>query len=287
MNPKIFIGSSVEGKFIAEALNANLDHEIRGRVWPNTFIAGSITIDSLLKECDENNFAIFVFSPDDVVKMRDKTFYGARDNVIFESGLFMGQLGREQVFIVTPRNLPDYHLLTDLLGVTTLTYDANRVKNPSEVRSALQTAATDISMAIKVNAWKKHQLNIIARASIEPAATWKLKVHFDFINPMHEPLIIESLDFELNSNLKIDATKGADYYKKPKFLFSNDGKHVYHEQSVIQGKTRVLSSWMPIDPSIGLDQLELAIKNKQTGIWKYRCTWLKNAVTTFQYEIAI
>jgi hypothetical protein len=287
MNPKVFIGSSVEGKFIAEALNANLEHEIRGRVWSNTFPAASITIDNLLKECNENNFSIFVFSPDDVVKMRDKSFYGARDNVIFESGLFMGTLGREQVFIVTPRNLADYHLLTDLSGVTTLTYDANRVKNPTDVRSALQAAATEISTAIKSSAWKKHQLNISARASTEPAATWKLKVHFDFINPLHEPLIIESLDFDLNSNLKIDSTKGADYYKKPKFLYSNAGTHIYHEQSIIQGKNPVLSSWMPIDPSIGFDKLEVAVKNKQIGVWKYRCAWLKDAMTTFQYEVTI
>lgn len=287
MNPKVFIGSSVEGKFIAEALNANLEHEIRGRLWPNTFPVSSITIERLLVECNGNNFAIFVFSPDDVLKMREKTFFGARDNVIFESGLFMGTLGREQVYIVTPRNLPDFHLLTDLNGVTVLTYDATRVSHPGDVRSALQTAATEISLAIKESAWRKHMLSISTSAKEEPSATWKLKAYFDFTNPCHEPLIIESVDFQLHPDFKIDTTKGADYYRKPKFLFSREGQHAYHEQVIIEGKKRPLSSWMPIDPSIGLPKLQEALKNKKFGVWKYRCTWLKESVTSFQYEVAL
>jgi hypothetical protein len=38
----------------------------------------------------------------------------ARNNVIFEIGLFIGGLGRERVFIVTPQNTGDFRIPSDL-----------------------------------------------------------------------------------------------------------------------------------------------------------------------------
>ncbi|MEJ7677510.1 MAG: hypothetical protein WKG06_06485 [Segetibacter sp.] len=43
--PRIFIGSSVEGKNIAEAINANLDFDAWCTIWPHTFGASGITIE--------------------------------------------------------------------------------------------------------------------------------------------------------------------------------------------------------------------------------------------------
>jgi predicted nucleotide-binding protein len=56
--------------------------------------------------------------------LRKKT---PRDNVVFELGLFMGAIGRDRTFIVSPRK-NDLKLPTDLLGVTHLSYEADGLK---------------------------------------------------------------------------------------------------------------------------------------------------------------
>jgi len=75
-----------------------------------------------LDSLDDFDFGIFVFSPDDIVKMRGQEFQSARDNVLFELGLFIGRLGKERGIILLPRGQEDFHLPTDLLGITPGTY---------------------------------------------------------------------------------------------------------------------------------------------------------------------
>lgn len=43
---------------------------------------------------------MFILAPDDMTFSKDETKPAPRDNVLFESGLFMGVLGRERVFLV-------------------------------------------------------------------------------------------------------------------------------------------------------------------------------------------
>ena len=57
--------------------------------------------------------------------MRGVEYVGVRDNVIFEFGLFVGQLGREKSIIVTPKN-DNPHLPSDLLGVHVLKFQSDR-----------------------------------------------------------------------------------------------------------------------------------------------------------------
>jgi predicted nucleotide-binding protein len=57
-----------------------------------------------------SDFGVFVFPPDDVVRMRKKEHQAIRDNVIFELGLFIGRLGRERNFIVMPRGTDKLHI---------------------------------------------------------------------------------------------------------------------------------------------------------------------------------
>src|SRR4029077_8557404 len=69
MKPRVFIASSVEGKRLAEAIQANLDHDAYCTVWSQRpFVTG--TIDSLLESVRTNDFGVFVLSPDDVTVLR-------------------------------------------------------------------------------------------------------------------------------------------------------------------------------------------------------------------------
>jgi hypothetical protein len=124
--PRLFIASSAESLTIAEAVNVNLDHEFEVTIWKNgTFKLSSTVIDDLIIKSSSVDFALFLFTPDDIATIKSREEHIVRDNVLFEMGLFIGAIGKERSFILKPRN-EDMHLPTDLLGTTTADYDANR-----------------------------------------------------------------------------------------------------------------------------------------------------------------
>ena len=97
-----------------------------------------LLVDDLVAELNESDFGVFVFSADDVVKMRTEEMKAVRDNVIFELGLFVGRLGRARNFMVRPHNAADLHIPTDLTGLSPLTFNLNR--RDENVVAALGTA---------------------------------------------------------------------------------------------------------------------------------------------------
>jgi Predicted nucleotide-binding protein containing TIR-like domain len=138
--PRIFIGSSVEGLYVADAVNVNLDHSAEVTIWRNgTFDLSSTALDSLVKKAQNVDFALFVFSPDDIAIIRSKEKAVVRDNVLFELGLFIGSIGKERCFILKPRDV-DLHFPTDLIGVTPADYQPNR--SDSDIASAVAAACS-------------------------------------------------------------------------------------------------------------------------------------------------
>jgi hypothetical protein len=123
--PRIFIASSVESLDVADAINVNLEHQAEVTVWKNGFKLSSTSIDSLVEKSTIMDFAIFIFTPDDLATIRDQSKYIVRDNVLFELGLFTGTLGKDRCFIVKPRDV-ELHFPTDLLGLSPADYDADR-----------------------------------------------------------------------------------------------------------------------------------------------------------------
>ncbi len=127
MKPKIFIGSSREGLDIANAIHANLTRDAECTVWSNgVFQISGTTIYSLINALRNSDFGVFVFSPDDLTIMRGQQNPVVRDNVIFELGLFIGRLGVERCFFITPDHVADLRLPTDLMGIMPGQYEANR-----------------------------------------------------------------------------------------------------------------------------------------------------------------
>jgi predicted Zn-dependent protease len=147
VKPKIFIGSSVEGLTVAYAIQQNLTHNAEPTVWDQgIFDLSKTTMESLSKAVDESDFGVFVFSPDDVTKMRGSDRNTVRDNVIFEFGLFTGKLGRDRVFFVIPDG-HELHLPTDLIGITPGIYNPNR--EYGRLQAATGPACNQIREAIK------------------------------------------------------------------------------------------------------------------------------------------
>ncbi|MGN7765200.1 TIR domain-containing protein [Paenibacillus sp. 22594] len=147
--PKLFIGSSRESIRYARAIHEQLKREAQVNPWyANAFRANEYTMEALERNLDDSDFAVFVFSPDDVARIRGKYYYVTRDNTQFEMGLFWARLRRSRVFCLLPdqvpvrkdlipgENIEEYHLLSDLSGLTPLEYEWQH-ENP--------VAAVDVS----------------------------------------------------------------------------------------------------------------------------------------------
>lgn len=127
MKMRIFIASSVEGLDVAYAVQENLEYYFEITVWPQgVFEPSKTSIETLSEQAEMFDAAIFVFTPDDEVITRNEPKDSARDNVIFELGLFIGSLGRGRCFIIKPRSFSNLDLPTDLLGITSAEYEDGR-----------------------------------------------------------------------------------------------------------------------------------------------------------------
>ena len=108
---------------IAETINACLAKaSVVVRLWTDgVFGASRFPIEDLAQQVSEADFAVLVLGPDDRVISREKESDAPRDNVVFELGLFMGNLGRQRTYLVVPRG-HDIKIPTDLLGLTPIQY---------------------------------------------------------------------------------------------------------------------------------------------------------------------
>lgn len=145
--PRAFIGSSVEGLNIANKMQELLVHDISSVIWNQgtIFGLGDSTLEALEAAVLEYQFGIFIFSPDDQLQMRGEIKPVARDNVLFELGLFLGKLGRHRAFVVNPGKKA-ISLPSDLHGITTAIFDPNE-KN---LVSALGPVCNQIREAVKI-----------------------------------------------------------------------------------------------------------------------------------------
>ena len=124
--PTVFIGSSLEGKEVANAISRackqRLQRRVKINVWSDgVFQASKTVVEDLTTMADVCDFAILVFTPDDQTQIRGNVKLVPRDNVVYELGLFTGALGRDRSLMVVPVGI-ELKIPTDLLGVTMLTY---------------------------------------------------------------------------------------------------------------------------------------------------------------------
>lgn len=129
--PRLFIGSSSEGLPVATAIRDHLRSATEPRLWnePGVFRLGVTTLDSLKAQTRQYSAAILVFSPDDLVESRGHRYLAARDNVVFELGLFMGVLPSHRVLYAVPKDDTPFKIPSDLAGYQYGTYDWNSAKN--------------------------------------------------------------------------------------------------------------------------------------------------------------
>jgi|RhiMethySRZTD1v2_1073278.scaffolds.fasta_scaffold02811_22 Predicted nucleotide-binding protein containing TIR -like domain len=147
--PKIFVGCSTKAHRVAQALQSNLRFVAFPKIWSqNTFEPSHSTIEDLIRDAPKYDFAVFILAPDDINLSQETQQHVTRDNVIFETGLFMGILGRERVFLIKRRDM-EVKLPSDLLGVNPIDYIAPPPDDDDAWESALGHAASTIEAAVK------------------------------------------------------------------------------------------------------------------------------------------
>jgi hypothetical protein len=130
MKRKLFIGSSREGKSIAEKLKAKILEEcgdwIEPKIWAdkNVFLLNKSTFHSLIDSSRRFEYGIFVATADDIVEKRNGASKSMRDNVLFEAGMFLGSLGLTRAFLLVDS---ECKLPSDYLGITVPFYDSSNL----------------------------------------------------------------------------------------------------------------------------------------------------------------
>jgi len=150
-NITIFVASSNNHIAVANALKSNLDNldtesTISVYVWDErTFTPGGYFLDSLTKQANNCNYAIFIFAPDDQLLIENKQVPTVRDNVLFELGLFSGIIGRDKCFVVMPDKF-NMRIASDLRGIH---FEKYYLKYEHDLNSATKNASTNIFNKIR------------------------------------------------------------------------------------------------------------------------------------------
>jgi len=138
MKPKVFVGSSREALPVVRIVENALSETCDVFSWDtNSVNPGQYLFEGLLEISESVDFAILILSPDDKLNYRENEYNAPRDNVIFESGIFMSKVGRERVFLLSADNLK---YPTDIAPIQRVPYQ--------DLQESLQSAVASISRRI-------------------------------------------------------------------------------------------------------------------------------------------
>jgi len=144
--PRVFIGSSVEGRGIAEHIQGDLESLAECVRWSQGVVGVSeSTLESLFVVVKDFDFAILVLTPGDLDSEPIKGRHSPRDNILFELGLFVGALGRGRTFTIHAKDAAMTHSL-DFAGVTSITFVS---RGPHDREAALMPVCSLLRSSIQ------------------------------------------------------------------------------------------------------------------------------------------
>ena len=120
---RVFIASSSRTLLLAEKLRDELRSEFcEPRLWSqeSKLQPGATIIEMLEGAAAQSDFAVIVLAKDDVMTGGKGETLKARDNCVFEAGLFMAAIGRKRCFLVNGVRQDD--LPTDLSGIISIPF---------------------------------------------------------------------------------------------------------------------------------------------------------------------
>jgi hypothetical protein len=308
--PRIFIGSSVEGLKIANSIQENLDHFAEVTVWTqDIFRPANTGLESILKISEKCDYAIFVFTPDDLIEIRGVQLPKVRDNIIFETGLFIGKLSAKKVFYIKPRN-EKLELPTDLLGIISGEYNA--IRSDNNYLAATNPFCSQITRIIQEDthsALKDLTLNLNDNENIQKSELPKIsKISTVFFNHrvssafpairglewfLDPEIAVERLCILLQSPLRFEYTEVREARADPIWWFRGNGA-LFIDNFKSLTKTKCLMDIYELEiekiaayraDSYYRDLVYIEVKGeKQTGAYNITEKEIKNNIEYFGYS---
>lgn len=229
MKPRIFIGSSTEGLPVAERIKSYFSDDYDSFIWTdNIFKYNENFLETLMKSASLFDFGFMVFTADDKTKVREKLFDTARDNVMFEYGLFLGRIGNDRAYIVFEEGVK---IPTDLAGITL----ANFKTDKNEEGEIVATNSLEESLGkLKRQIDEKVQLGYLG---LLPSTVIAISYFENFVSLVADWIITNKPRIELNGKIYTDAklkiiipaTLDADIKKQAKVYYM---KHQCNQETV-------------------------------------------------------
>lgn len=147
MKKRLFIGSSSEEIETAKTVQKLLENDFDVVIWnenlwdKSVFKLNSNFLQDLLKAPLKFDFGILIGSPDDKVEVRGKEYLQARDNILFELGLFIGRLGIQRCSFLVHEDVKE---LSDLSGIFISKFNYKNLNNKvDEIKRAFLMVEPD------------------------------------------------------------------------------------------------------------------------------------------------
>ena len=186
MRPSIFIGSSSEGLKIAEEIEKQLKKDADIDIWnKGVFKLNRSYLRSLDRAAFLHDFAILVITPDDFLTSRNKKYKVARDNVVFEHGLFMGRLGLRRAFLICDESVK---VPSDYSGIAIAKY-----KYQDDLESALKEPCNLVRKRIS-------ELSNRSEISFLPSTSLAIGYYENFVKKVNNTL-------DISEEIKIEGKK--------------------------------------------------------------------------------
>ena len=208
MKKRIFIGSSLESKKIAELLRDELSSEFDCVLWHEGFFSlGNHYYTDLVQKIITFDLAIMIGGEDDrVIRISnndEKT--SPRDNVYLEYGLFSGILSPSKVLLLIHENCK---AASDLLGMSLLQYGGE------EQAVAVAKAWVNNVTEPKGRALSRKDIGLMPTASVA------VGYYYNFLKPFVEKLAESDIDREIRLTVFVPTTVSDDVssYKKELIL---------------------------------------------------------------------
>ena len=281
MKPTVFIGSSTEGMPVAKAIQQELQGRTFPKIWTqNVFVPSSIAIQVLLEQVAQNDFAVFVVTPDDVAKIRATNYHVARDNVLFEAALFMGRYGHDRVFLVRPIRGLDFHLPTDLLGFTFAEYDADHAK--LDPRASVGPACTEVLNAIARVPDDERDIGFAVSLQ-RGGRNFPAKVWVDITNHGKHDVVLRANYFTYKPTLR--RAQNAIIHGNPangEFWFRFPGHGTHDQLTFLLRPGAKTNVWIGVHSTQSDADIQSAINASQVADLYFTCSWLREKDVTMR-----
>jgi hypothetical protein len=195
MKPRIFIGSSSEGLTVAKEVKTFFEKDYECYLWTDEiFKYNENFLETLMKEASLFDFGFMIFTKDDYTKSRQQVFETPRDNVVFEFGLFLGRLGKDNAFIIQDE---DVKLPSDLFGNTLVRFKCKKQKQIlCKGKSALDKDSLLESLEkLKRQIEAKIHLGVLGML---PSTVLAIGYFNNFVQPICEYLSSSNSEIEIN-----------------------------------------------------------------------------------------